>query len=103
MVAASQAMKLPLNETGHFLPLVELSLLGFINFERNKLPSFFFLQKVGFFSDFLSQSFGIVKITKSCSPKPSNCLSTQTKALRIAWLENFKDKCPIVCVCLWRI
>jgi len=63
VVAASQAMKLPLNETGHFLTLMELSLLGFINFERNKLPSFFFLQKVGFFSDFLSQSFGTVKQT----------------------------------------
>jgi len=38
---ASQAMKRPLNLTGHCLPLMELSLLGFINFERNKLPSFF--------------------------------------------------------------
>jgi len=63
MVAASQAMKIPLNETGYCLPLMELSLLGFINFERNKLPSFFFLQKVGFFSDFLSRSFGMVNQT----------------------------------------
>jgi len=62
VVAASQAMKLPLNETGHFLPLMELSMLGFINFrEINYL--IFFLQKVGFFSDFLSQSFGIVNQT----------------------------------------
>jgi len=63
VVAASQAMKLPLNETGHFLPLVELSLLGFVNFERNKTPSFFSCKKIGFFSDFLSQSFGIVNQT----------------------------------------
>jgi len=48
VVAASQAMKLPLNETGYCLPLMELSLLGFINFEKNKLPSFYFLQKVVF-------------------------------------------------------
>jgi len=47
-MAASQAMKLPLNETRHFLPLMELSLLGFINFERNKLPSFFSCKSVVF-------------------------------------------------------
>jgi len=33
--------------------------------------------------------------------KPSNCLITKSKALRIAWLENFKGKYPIVCVFLW--
>jgi len=47
-VAASQAMKRPLNLTGHFLPLIELPLLGFINFERNKLPSFFSYKSVIF-------------------------------------------------------
>jgi len=62
VVAASQAMKLPLNLTRHFLPLMDLSFLGFVNFERNKLPSFF-LQKVGFFNDFLTQSFGMVNQT----------------------------------------
>ena len=43
-----QAMKLPLNETEYCLPLMELSLLGFINFERNKLPSFFSCKKLVF-------------------------------------------------------
>jgi len=48
VVAASQAMKRPLNEIGHFLPLMELPLMGFINFERNKLPSFFSCKKLIF-------------------------------------------------------